>query len=419
MDAQPAGTFDKQAFIAAVKAAIEAKSPKTLEEADDYRKSGKAGEVKDNIKGLVTQGKQGQAKDIEAATAAPPDTSKAIPKPVAPMAEEQPGQVAAIPAAGAVPKTAPAEQVNLAAGKHEADQELAGADVSEPQLARSNEPEFQQALTDKHAAAAHADTAPGEFRKQEQQVLTQSRTEAAAQTTAGVAGMQGAKGAALAALVAGKGKAKSEDEAKRAEVTGKIQGLFAATEADVRKLLDGIDPKVEAEFNQGEAAARTAFETFVAAKMAAYKKDRYGGWLGGFRWAKDKLFGMPSKVDEFYRAGRELYLQRMHVVITRVATIVGSELTAAKQRIARGRTEITAYVQSGRTRGNGRGPRCRRWRPARRPRRHLRRRHRARAGARTPGCRSRRPGRTGCRPRRRPPGPRPGTAGSARRNRRG
>ncbi|MEU8612953.1 hypothetical protein AB0C29_33705 [Actinoplanes sp. NPDC048791] len=346
MDAQPAGTFDKQAFIAAVKAAIEAKSPKTLEEADAYRSSGKAGEVKDNIKGLVTQGKQGQAKDIEAATAAPPDTSNAIPKPVTPMAEEQPGQVAAIPAAGAVPKTAPAEQVNLAAGKHEADQELADADVSEPQLARSNEPEFQQALTDKQAAAAHADTAPGEFRQQEQQVLTQSRTEAAAQTTAGVAGMQGAKGAALAALVAGKGKAKSKDEAKRAEVTGKIQGLFAATEADVRKLLDGIDAKVEAEFNTGEAGARTAFETFVATKMAAYKKDRYGGWLGGFRWAKDKLFGMPAKVDEFYRAGRELYLQRMDGVISRVATIVGGELTAAKQRIARGRTEITAYVQS-------------------------------------------------------------------------
>ena len=37
MDAQPAGTFDKKAFIAAVKAAIEAKSPKTLKEADDYK----------------------------------------------------------------------------------------------------------------------------------------------------------------------------------------------------------------------------------------------------------------------------------------------------------------------------------------------------------------------------------------------
>ena len=37
MDAQRPGTFDKKAFIAAVKTAIEAKSPKTLKEADNYK----------------------------------------------------------------------------------------------------------------------------------------------------------------------------------------------------------------------------------------------------------------------------------------------------------------------------------------------------------------------------------------------
>ena len=343
MDAQQAGSFDKKAFIAAVKTAIEAKSPKTLSEATD---PGKTGQVKGEVKGLVTQGKDGQAKDVEAATDAPPDQSKAVPKPVTPMSEEQPGQAAQIPAAGAVPKPAPPEQVNLEAGKQQANQEMADAEVSEPQLAQSNEPEFQQALSAKQAAAAHADSAPGEYRAQEQQVLQQGKTETAAETTAGVQGMQGAKGAALANLVADKGKTKSKDEAKRAEVTTKIQGIFAATEAEVKKILDGIDPKVEAAFEQGEAAARTAFESFVAAKMAAYKEDRYSGWLGGLRWAKDKLLGMPSKVNEFYEAGRELYLKQMDGVISRVADIVGNDLTAAKQRIASGKTEIASYVKT-------------------------------------------------------------------------
>jgi hypothetical protein len=346
MDAQQAGSFDKKAFIAAVKAAIEAKSPKTLKEADDYTASGKAGEVKGEVKGLVSQGTQGQAKDIETATEAPPDQSTAVPKPVTPMTEEQPGQAVPIPAAGAVPKPAPAEQVNLAAGQHQVGQEMAGAEVTEPQLAQSNEPEFQQALADKQAAAAHADTAPAQFRQDEQQVITQGKTEAAAQTTEAVAGMQGAKGAALATLVADKGKTKSKDEAKRSEVTAKVQGIFAATEADVKKILDGLDPKVEAAFGQGEAAARSAFESYVAAKMSAYKEDRYSGWLGGLRWAKDKLVGMPDKVNEFYEAGRELYLRQMDGVISRVADVVGSDLAAAKKRIAVGKAEIAAYVKS-------------------------------------------------------------------------
>ncbi len=347
MDAQQPGTFDKKAFIAAVKTAIEAKSPKTLKEADDYKESGKAGEVKGEVKGLVTEGKEGQAKDIEAATEAPPDQSKAVPKPVTPMGPEPPGQAVPIPATGAVPKPAPAEQLNLAAGKHEANQEMADAEVSETQLAESNEPEFKQALADKKAAAAHADTAPGEFRQQEAQVIQQGKADATAETAAGVAGMQSAKGAALAKLVADKGKAKTKDEAKRAEVTTKIEGIFNATEARRQE-----DPRRHRPAG-GEGVRRRArpargrsFENYVAAKMSAYKKDRYGGWLGGLRWAKDKLFGMPDKVNEFYVAGRELYLKQMDKVISRVANIVGDNLTAAKQRIAAGRTEIAAYVKS-------------------------------------------------------------------------
>lgn len=346
MDAQQPGTFDKKAFIAAVKTAIEAKSPKTLKEADDYAESGKAGEVKGEVRGLVTQGKEGSAHDIEAATEAPPDSSKAVAKPVTPLAQESPGQAAPIPAVGAVPKPAPPEQVNLEAGKHGVDQEMTDANVTDEQLARSGEPEFQGALADKKTAAAHADTAPAEYRAQEQATIADGKAQASAATAAGVQGMQGTKVAALARLVAEKGKAKSKDEQKRAEVTTKIQSIFTATETDVKKILDGIDPKVEAEFEQGEAKAKASFESYVAAKMSAYKKDRYGGWLGGLRWAKDKLFGMPDKVNEFYEAGRELYLKQMDGVISRVADIVGGDLTAAKQRIAKGRSEIATYVKS-------------------------------------------------------------------------
>jgi|GEM_PF-2625160 len=346
IDAQQPGTFDKKAFIAAVKSAIEAKSPKTLKEADDYAKSGKAGEVKGEVKGLVGQGKEGAAHDIEAATAAPPDQSKAVPKPVTPMAAENPGQVAQIPAAGAVPKPAPPEQLNLEAGKHEVDREMVDANVTDEQLAKSGEPEFEGALAEKRTAAAHADSAPGEYRAAEQATIAQGRAQAGAVTAAGVQGMQGTKAATLARLVADKGRTKTKDEQRRAEVTAKIQGIFSATETDVKKILDGIDPKVEAEFERGEAAARARFETYVAAKMSAYKRDRYGGWLGGLRWAKDKLFGMPDKVNEFYVAGRELYLAQMDGVIDRVANLVGGALTAAKQRIAKGRGEIAAYVTS-------------------------------------------------------------------------
>ena len=346
MDAQQPGSFDKKAFITAVKAAIEAKSPKTLEEADQYAESGKAGEVKGEVKGLVAQDKQGEAKDIEGATAAAPDTSKAVTKPVTPMVPEEQSAVPSIPAEGAAPKPAPPEQLNLEAGKQQVNQQMADAQVSDEQLAQSNEPSFQKALADKQSAATHADTAPAEYRKQEQDVIAQNKAQAGAETQTGLAGMHDAKGAALSKLVADKGQTKSKDEAKRADVTAHVQEIYTATETDVKKILDEIDPKVDKAFEEGEASARKAFESFVAAKMDAYKDDRYSGVLGGVRWAKDKLVGMPDDVNRFYEAGRELYLKQMDGVISHVADVVGDDLAAAKRRIAAGKNEIASYVKT-------------------------------------------------------------------------
>ena len=252
------------------------------------------------------------------------------------MGPEQPGQAVPIPAAGAVPKPAPPEQLNLEAGKHQANQEMADAEVTEEQLAESNEPRVPAGAWPTRRPRPRTPTPrPGSSAQQEQQVIAQGKADAAAETTAGVAGMQGAKGAALAKLVADKGKTKSKDEAKRAEVTAKIQAIFAATETDVKKILDGIDPKVEKEFEQGEAAARPTFESTSRRRC---RPTRRTGTAAGSAAAlgQGQALGMPDKVNEFYEAGRELYLKQMDGVISRVADIVGDDLTAAKKRIADG-----------------------------------------------------------------------------------
>src|SRR6185295_7480794 len=58
MAEQQPGVFDKQAFVAAVRAAVAAATPKNLDEADKYKSSGKAGQVKSQVAGLVKTGKE-------------------------------------------------------------------------------------------------------------------------------------------------------------------------------------------------------------------------------------------------------------------------------------------------------------------------------------------------------------------------
>src|SRR5437899_1665376 len=91
MSQQKPGEFDKKALIAAVKKAIDASAPKNLEEADDFKKSGKAGQVKSEVSGMVGKGKQESEGPIKKANTESPDTSTAKPKVVTPMADEKPG----------------------------------------------------------------------------------------------------------------------------------------------------------------------------------------------------------------------------------------------------------------------------------------------------------------------------------------
>jgi hypothetical protein len=344
MSAAKPGTFDKAAFMAAVRQAIAAKAPKNLDEADKFASSGNAG-VKAEVTGKVTQSKEGATKDVKQKTEAPPDPSKAKPKEVKPAVEEKPGSRPPDPAAAkAMPSPAPPEEKNLGAGKCEVDSQMKEADVTDEQLAKSNEPEFTGALEDKKQAEEHAATAPAKVEQQEKAILDGAKKGATADAKSGVTAMFGVKKEATDKVGVGKTKAQSKDEAERAKVSGEIKAIYDRTEKDVKGIIDGLDKKVDAAFDKGEAEAKSAFTQRHESEMKAYKKKRYSG-VNFWKWGKDKLMGLPEEANQIYIRARDMvYLPKMDKVISDVADIVGSELTRAKQRIEQGRAEIKKYV---------------------------------------------------------------------------
>ena len=175
-------------------------------------------------------------------------------------------------------------------------------------------------------------------------MLGKAKGDAAGMEAQGLQQMHGARGQAFQQAVGHKQGAKTEDEGKRAKVASDIQGIYEKTKTDVTKTLGELDGKVDAAFTAGEGAARKRFEDYVGKRMDAYKDDRYDGILGGAKWLKDKLMGMPSEVNVFYAEGKTQYLADMDAVIGKVADVVGAGLTAARARIAAGKAEITKYV---------------------------------------------------------------------------
>ncbi|WP_234338155.1 phage tail protein [Streptomyces sp. NRRL F-5727] len=345
MNAAKPGEFDKAAFVAAVDKAIEAQAPKNLDEADKFSKSGKADRVKEEVDGKVGEGKDTSAKDIETATKAPPDTSAAKDKPVTPLAPDRPPADPGAPSAtDAIPEKQPPAVTDFSQGPAENDKAMADAEVTEEQLAKGNEPEFDEALKAKKTAETDSAKAPGKAHTAEDQQLATAKAGAAAAGAQAMNTLTATRAAAGKAVDGGKGETKSKDEQKRAEVTAKLQKVFDATKKDVEATLTGLDQKVDTAFTSGEKAARDAFTADHKARMKKYKDKRYGGLLGKGRWLKDKFAGMPQEANDLYQESRKLYVARMRTVISQVADLIGVELGRAKARIAQGRTELKAEV---------------------------------------------------------------------------
>ncbi|WP_329378422.1 phage tail protein [Streptomyces sp. NBC_01716] len=343
-EAKP-GEFDKKAFVDAVNKAIDAQAPKNLDEADKFSKSGKADQVKAEVDGKVTDGKESSAKDIDTATAAPPDTSAAKDKEVTPLTPDQPPANPGAPsAADAIPEKQPAAVTDFSEGPAQNDQAMEDAEVTEEQLAKGNEPEFNEALAAKKTSEADAAKAPAKGKAAEDQQLAAAKAGAAASGAQAMTALTAKRDAAGKQVDGGKGDTKTKDEKKRAEVTAKLQKVYDGTKKDVEETLSGLDKKVDTAFTSGEKAARDAFTADHKRRMKKYKDKRYSGLMGKGRWVKDKFAGLPKEANDLYQEARKLYVSKMQTVISSVADIIGAELGRAKARIAKGRAELKAEV---------------------------------------------------------------------------
>lgn len=346
MEAAPVPVFDKAEFVASVSAAVSSAAPKTLDDADKFASSGASDALAAEVKGGVDRGKQASTAPLTAATAKQPDTSKVADKPVTPVPQENPPQAPDVDLSTAMPAQAPAEQTDLSGAPAETDARMAEADVTEEQLATSNEPEFTDALAAKKDAEQHSNTAPGAVRDFEAQQLATGRQDAAAAGAQGVQEMIATQAGGQAAVRTTQSAAQQLDEQQRAEVSGRVQSIFDTTQSDVDVILGGLDSLVDKAFSDGERDAKSAFAADVAARMAKYKADRYSGVTGWARWAADQFLSLPDEVNQLYAESKKLYEARMTTVISSIADLIGRELGRAKDRIAQGRQQINEYLST-------------------------------------------------------------------------
>ena len=345
--AQVETMFDEESFKKDLLQKIADVTPKNLEEADEFKDNNRIGEVKTAMGGKVADEKGKNVGPVEQANATPLAVNQADNKVDVSLPPTAPGaKPASIGATAAAPKPKTKEEVSMEEGSRSLDDEMKENNVTEDQLAKSNEPSFTKALDEKKTAQQDAVDKPKQFRKEEGGDLKKAKGEAQGQSVQNLAAMHGVRGKHFANVVSQQQTSKQKDEQERAAVVLKIEGMYQTTETLVNGFLDAAEKGANAIFDSGSEAARLAFEAYVDEQMRAYKLKRYSGFWGGLRWAKDKLFGMPDGVNKFYSDGREMYLKRMEGIISAVAKIVTLNLNLAKTAIKTGKKQISDYVDT-------------------------------------------------------------------------
>jgi hypothetical protein len=345
MAAQEPAPFDKEGFKAALVEKINQIAPGTIDEADKFKSSGAAGQLKTSVVGQVEAGKEGAQGPVKQTAEEAPDTASVEPKPVVPQPPTEAGPAPPdIGASAAAPKPKTDAEVNLDAGPQSVEDKMAEAKVTDETLANSNEPEFVGAVAAKNEAKEHAATAPEAYRQDEAAIVQNAEGQAAATAQAQTGAMHESRNAQFANVQGAQDATRTGDQDKRAEVTTNIQTIFENTRTQVQDRLARLDAEVNAAFDAGSETARQGFEDEVEREKEAWKDRRYSGLDGAALWLRDLFLPLPDEVQQIYKTARQNYIGAMGGVIDNVAGIVETGLNEAMGLIKSGRDAVLDYV---------------------------------------------------------------------------
>ena len=344
IDRQQPNPFNRDAFKTALLKKIDKTAPKSLEDADNFKDNNQLGAVKTDLTAQVGNEKKESQRPLAEKLEQNPNAKGIDPKPFTPLAPLETPALLHIPAAGAAPKPASDQDISLQAGPKAIDQEMADAQLTEEQLRDSNEPQFQNALTEKKEVETESVARPQRYRAEEPGLLRTAQTDAQVLATKDALGMVGARKHAMGAVSTDQVAAKTDEESKRTKIFDDVDKMYQATKSKVEDRLKQLDKEVSDAFDTGASIAQSGFETYVAVHMDAYKDERYGSFGGGALWLKDKVFDLPDAVNVFYEKAHDLYISRMNTLIDQIAAMVESGLKEAKQFITDGKTAIDTYL---------------------------------------------------------------------------
>jgi hypothetical protein len=131
-------------------------------------------------------------------------------------------------------------------------------------------------------------------------------------------------------------------------VAARINGIYQSAQDRVKRRLADLETQSMKRFDEGNAKATQTFESNVNRELEAYKDDRYSGWFGWARKAKDWLLGMDDlpQVKAIFERNRASFVTAVNQLVADISADNKRVIQECKAELAGAKAAIKEYVDA-------------------------------------------------------------------------
>jgi hypothetical protein len=347
LGAKPEPKPDPGAAKQSLQKSLDENIPQTIEDVDNFKKNQKATHISRNVMNVV-QGDTNEVTDTfgEMEKPRPPAPPTHTPEALPPE-ETAPATPNMQLGAGAVAPLK-AEHTDMSKFSKDSDELLKKEEISQEQLDMVDSGDLAEANKDKKQLKKDVQEQPAQVRHEAEKERKQVDTSLQQEEQKGKTELKNKRKAGLSATRGKQTGTKSLMEQKREKVATDIKNIYEKAKHKVNTRLAELETQSMKRFDEGNAAASKKFEDDVNKDLAAFKKERYSGFWGWAKKAKDWLLGMDElpEVNEIFKRNKDTFVQTIDKLVADITADNQKVIKECKAEIESAKAEIAKYVKN-------------------------------------------------------------------------
>lgn len=326
------------------KADVEKHLPKKLKDAMDFKKGGKARKMMDVAKKQIKVDAGEVNNTYNKLRTTPPPAGVDTPVPMPGIADATAGKVKAV-GQEMIAEIRP-QDTDMGGYIDEAQAKMEEQGISDEHLNLVTSGDLHEAKLAKEDMNTTATTAISDVEAVRQGEINNLDQNLKQEASSGESEMKQARKKGLEDARKKQSEVKQTMEDKRKEVADNVMNMYQQVRTQVDTKLSQLNDAAMSEFDTGQKKASEEFSSKVDKRMKAYKKKRYKGIRGKFRWVKDKILGM-NKLPEVKRIldeEKQKFINKCDQLIQKITKKNNTVIQECRDLVTGVRDKIKTYV---------------------------------------------------------------------------